>query len=112
MNSSVQLGLGPMEVHGSENRREGGVRKVDGDAMSVESAKAQLGGAVRHAIRGRGLKDFGDPSLVKRVCDGEVPTVLAQVWKDPETRRELVTALAEASGLAEVSTTIRIRRMA
>jgi len=67
-------------------------------------AKAQLGSAVGKALRRTDsvLKDFGDSSQVKRVCEGEIPSVLARVWARPDTREEFLLALMKASGLYDV----------
>jgi urease alpha subunit len=67
-------------------------------------AKCQIGAALRKSIARTNsvLKDFGDPSLVRRVCDGDVPSVIARAWQRADTRRELVKALAEESGAFDV----------
>jgi len=80
--------------------------------ISLEMAKATLGGAVGSALRRTDsvLKDFGDASQVKRVCDGEIPSVLARVWARPDTRREWLLDLLEKSGLFEVERRISERR--
>ena len=90
---------------------KGSVQKLDtaGIALdSLEIAKVQMGAALRTTIRvsGAALKEFGDPSQVNRVCDGEIPSVLARMWARPEVRKELIKSLADASGQFNVLTNI------
>lgn len=84
---------------------KGSVQKVDSVDMSLELSKKQIGSALRTTIRvtGSALKEFGDPSQVNRVCDGDIPSVLARAWARSHTRKELIKALAEESGLFSVS---------
>lgn len=109
-----QMALPPMEVQRLEKSGETGVQKVDVPEITLEMAKVQLGSAVRATLRrtDSSLKEFGDPSQVNRVCDGEVPTVLARVWARVDTRRALVIALADESGLFDIHTQISERRRA
>jgi hypothetical protein len=80
------------------------VQKVDSVDMPLEISKKQIGSALRTTIRvtGSALKEFGDPSQVNRVCDGDIPSVLARAWARTHTRKELIKALAEESGLFTV----------
>jgi hypothetical protein len=108
MRRSVQLNLPPAPVQRLEGHGEPPVQKVDYVEIPLEMAKAQLGSALRTTIRvtGAALKEFGDPSQVNRVCDGDIPSVLARAWARPHTRKELIKALADASGQFTVSTQI------
>jgi hypothetical protein len=88
------------------------VRTIDGVEIPLHMAKAQIGSALRRAIKRTeaAMKEFGDSGQVTRFCDGDVPSVFARAWARPETRRELVTALAEASGFYEAETTLRPKK--
>jgi hypothetical protein len=85
---------------------------IDGVEIPLHMAKAQIGSALRRAIKRTeaAMKEFGDSGQVTRFCDGDVPSVFARAWARPETRRELVTALAEASGFYEAETTLRPKK--
>jgi hypothetical protein len=112
--SSVQLNLPPSPVNRLDGPRPTGetaVQKLDSLQIPLEMAKAQIGKAFAKTIARSAsvLKDFGDPSQVKRFCDGDVSTVLAKAWQKPETRRELVKALAEESDMFDVRTHINER---
>jgi hypothetical protein len=84
------------------------IQKVDYAEIPLEIAKVQIGSALRTTIRvtGAALKEFGDPSQVNRVCDGDIPSVLARAWARPQTRKEFIKALADASGQFNVLTNI------
>lgn len=84
------------------------IQKVDLVDIPLETAKLQVGAALRTTIRvtGSALKEFGDPSQVNRVCDGEIPSVIARMWARPQVRKELIKSLADASGQFTVSTNI------
>lgn len=112
--ATVQLNLPPVPVQRLENGDEARVQKVDPIDIPLHMAKAQIGSALKDAMKRSdlALKDLGDPSHVRRVCEGDIPNVIARAWSKPETRREFVIALAEASGLAEVETTVRVKRTA
>ena len=118
MPRSLQLNLPPALVNRLDTGAESKVQKLDDAAKAaeipLETAKAQIGRALKRTIARTDsvLKDFGDPSQVKRVCDGDVPTVIARAWQREATRREFVLALAEESGLAEVTTTVTLKRSA
>ena len=109
MPRSVQQPLPPMEVRrvddqGESRRPENGPREFP--EISLDMAKAQIGHALRITIGGSALKEFGDPSQVKRVCDGEIPAPLARAWQRQDRRRAFVRALAEESGLFDVRLSI------
>jgi hypothetical protein len=76
--------------------------------ISLEMAKAQIGNALRRTIQGDSLKEYGDPSHVRRVCNGDISEPLARAWA--HRRRELVQALAEESGLFDVHMSISERK--
>lgn len=105
MSKSVQSPLPPMEVKRLDERQEARVQKLDEAEITLEMAKAQIGRAVGKVIKRTDavLKDYGDPSLVKRFCDGEVPSVLARVWQ--RHRLELLKAMAENEPRVKVRTT-------
>jgi hypothetical protein len=109
-----QLNLPPLPVQRLESEGEPRIQKVDLAEIPLEMAKCQIGAALKKTIARTDsvLKDFGDPSQVKRVCDGDVPSVLARAWQRIETRREFVAALAEESGLFEVGRYMHERRRA
>lgn len=96
-------------VQRSDEGRDGPVQKLD--SLPIEMAKAQIGSAIRDSLpRGASLKEFGDPSQVNRLCDGDVNSILARVWARPDTRRKLVMALADASGFFEARVTLNERK--
>jgi hypothetical protein len=74
------------------------------DNLPLHIAKAQLGGAVKTALRRTDsvLKEFGTPAVVDRMCRGEVSDVLGRIWARPDTREEFLLALMKASGLYDV----------
>lgn len=80
------------------------VLKVDLPEESLEIAKKSFGRALKVAIGDSSLKEFGDPSLVNRITDGDISNVIGRVWQ--RNGLELVKALAKESGLARVHTTI------
>lgn len=108
MSTSVQLNLPPTPVQRLDNGPDHEVQKVDRatvlEDITLEMAKCHIGQALKKTISRTDsvLKDFGDPSQVKRVCDGDVSSVLARAFMRPDTRRELVRALAEESGWFDV----------
>lgn len=112
-----QLSLPPMPVQRldkqgeTESPKSGPPDRIG--YIPLDMAKAQIGSALRQTIHGTGsaLKEFGDPSHVNRVCDGEIPTVIARAWQRANTRRELVRALAEESGLFHVHLSINERKL-
>jgi hypothetical protein len=114
---SLQQSLPPMEVKrlDGENisRPQNGLPR-ELPAISLQMAKAQIGGALRTTIHrtGASLKEFGDPSRVNRVCDGEIPEALARAWQAEDRRKEFVLALAEASGCFDIHTSINTKRSA
>jgi len=97
MKTSMQATFGPMEVQRLDKGGETKVQKSDEAEMPLEEAKKQIGEALHKTIARTDavLKDFGDPSLVKRFCEGEVPSVLARAWQRQDRRRELLRALIE-----------------
>jgi hypothetical protein len=101
----MQLTTGPLEVKRLDKDQQPRVQKLDEADITLEMAKAQIGRAVGKTIAHTQsvLKDFGDPSLVKRFCDGEVPSVLARVWQ--RHRLELLKAMAESEPRVVVKTT-------
>lgn len=62
-------------------------------------AKSHIGRAVAHVLRvtDSPLKTLGDPSQVNRVCEGDIPNVVARAYQ--LDRREFIKALAEESGV-------------
>lgn len=113
---SVQRSLPPMEVQRLD-AADTSVQKMDLDDVPLQMAKSDLGRALQRMITrtDSALKDFGDPSHVKRICDGEFPSVIARAWVREDTRLEFVLALADASGLFDRRigfTTRRKRRTA
>lgn len=112
MPRSLQRALPPMEVQRVDDANvlgeSGGPKSGPRDMpeMSLDMAKAQIGSALRQTIRGDALKEYGDPSHVNRVCDGEIPGPLARAWQRPDRRLEFVRELAKASGLHVVRTVI------
>lgn len=114
MKTSVQQAFGPMEVKRFDEDQGAKVKKVDVAEIPLEVAKAQIGRAVSKVIRRTDavLKDFGDPGLVKRVCDGEVPSVIARAWQRRDRRREFLRALIEEEASVEQETIYRIKESA
>lgn len=123
MGDSVRCGVCTAPVERLDTGGEGGVQKVDLTRvptpkmlsaqlpdLTLEQAKAQFGGSVGAAIRRTDAtyKEFGDPALVGRVIGGDISAVLARVWARADTRREFLLAMADASGLFEVQTTITL----
>lgn len=108
--TSLQLNLPPTLVKEVANVPRAEVNDVD---MPLEQAREAIGRAVEKAIRrsGAALKELGDKGQVSRWCSGENPNI-ARLWQRSDVRREWVLALAEESGLAEVETTVRVRRIA
>lgn len=80
---------------------KGSVLKVDG---SLDAAKKSFGRALKTAMGDTSMKEFGDPSLVNRITDGDISSVIGRVWQ--RNGLELVKALAKESGVARVHTTI------
>lgn len=74
---------------------EAGVQNMEG-VLPLAKARELTGGAVQQAIRGRALKEFGDPAAVLRWCKGIDNPNLARLFADPQSRREFVVALAES----------------
>lgn len=108
-----QLAFGPMEVNRSDSEGEGAIQKVDLPAdLPLEMAKMQLGATVRRTLKKTEtpLKVVGDPSQVVRVCEGEIPSVLARVWANTERRREWIKAMAKESGLFDEQVTLLERK--
>lgn len=93
-----------MEVQRLDGDQRTRVQKLDEAGITLEMAKIQIGRAVGTVISRTDcpLKDFGDPSLVKRFCSGEVPSVLARVWQ--RHRCELLKAMAESEPSVKVRT--------
>lgn len=81
---------------------------MDLNEIPLQMAKAEIGRALHQSITvtDSALKDFGDPSHVKRVCEGDVPSVIARAWQRKDTRDAFVTALAKKAGF-EVEMTMR-----
>ncbi len=103
----------PEPVQRVENDGESAVQKVDLEEIPLHMAKAQIGKALHQSITRTDspLKDFGDPSHVKRVCEGDVPSVIARAWQRADTREEFVIALAKRAGFI-VEMTMRKRESA
>lgn len=80
------------------------VQRMDLPEDSLEIAKKSFGRAVKVAIGDSSLKEFGDPSLVNRITDGDISNVIGRVWQ--RNGLALVKALAKESGAARVHTTI------
>lgn len=104
-----QLALPPMPVQPLDNGGESRSPNFGQGELPLEEAKAQIGRALKRTIHGSAfpLKEFGDPSHVNRLCDGEVPTPLARAWQ--RHRRELIRNLADESGLFNVRWSIEER---
>lgn len=100
MPEMFQQNLPVMPVERVENRSEGDLQKVE-KSMSFQEARLVTGEAGHEAIRrsGHGLKDFGDPAQVGRQCKGLENLNVARLWQEPDTRVELVVALAERAGI-------------
>lgn len=113
MTKSVQLNLPPAEVQRLDAPTKT-VQKMDLDAMALQMAKVALGGALHRSIKRTesALKEFGDPSHVQRVCEGDISSVIARAWARSDTRREFVLALAEASGHFDTEVNLRSKRPA
>lgn len=110
-----QINLPPMPVQPLDRRGET-VRPESGPStvlpdVSLESAKKQFGRALRRSITDidAPLKEFGDPSHVTRVLEGEIPNVIARVWMRASS--EMVEALARESGKFDVHRTISERKV-
>lgn len=116
MRHSLQLNLPPMPVQPLDTPSEAHVQKLDLPDNSLNEAKESFGRALKSAIGDSSLKEFGDPSQVKRTTDGDISNVIARVWQREDTRLEFVKALAKESGVARVHCTIEfdepIRRRA
>lgn len=97
MSKSFQQNLGPMEVKRLHVDQSPDVQKEHVAEITLDMAKTQIGRALQKTIfrTNSVLKDFGHPGLVKRVCEGEVPSVLARAWQRTDRRREFLRALAE-----------------
>lgn len=82
--------------------------------MPLDEARAAVGRVVRRVIKRTDsvLKHFGDKGQVARWCAGQENPNFATFWQRPETRRELVLAMAEESGLADVQMTVVLRKVA
>jgi hypothetical protein len=95
------------------SRPENGLRR-ELPAISLNMAKCELGSAIHQAIvrTGLPLKEFGDSSRVKRVCDGDVSEVIARLWQTEDRRKSFIEALAKASGLFDVHISISEKRSA
>lgn len=66
------------------------------DHAPLETAKARVGRAVKHAIGDSGLKSYGDKGLLSKVVTGEkVPKYLARIYQNARARQRFVRALAE-----------------
>lgn len=105
--SSVQQPLPAMEVR-TVDRPERAVRNLDRLAdVPMKTAKARVGACVREAIGPRALKEYGDASLVGKVCSGEkVPEYLARIYQDPPARRRLGMALLTSEDAVTVTVTL------
>jgi hypothetical protein len=101
-----------MEVKSQDSAGERGIQKLDAEA-SLQEAKASIARAVLKALTRSGYphKTFGDEAQVGRWTRGENPN-LARLWLRHDVRRELVLALAEESGVADVEVVVRVRRTA
>lgn len=80
-------------------------RHVD---LALEPAKRRTGAAIRRALEGRQVKEFGSRSLISDVCSGEkVPDYLARMVGDRTVCRRLAMALLEDDPDIVVMTTPR-----
>lgn len=86
------------------------IQKLDTADLSLDDARQAVGRAIARAIArsDSSLKDFGDESQVNRWKKGENPN-FARLWRCRRMRRELLVALAEESGFAEVRLTVEVR---
>jgi hypothetical protein len=117
MKPMVQSPLPPMEVKGLDGdqwARGSKVQKLDDASITLDMAKAQLGRAIQKTIfrTNSVLKDFGDPSRVKRVCEGDISEVFARAWQRHDRRREFLRALAEEEASVLVETIYRFKETA
>lgn len=63
-------------------------------AVTMRTAKASMGAAVKDAIGDGALKEFGDKGKLSKVISGEkVPEYLARIYQDVPARRRLGLAL-------------------
>lgn len=117
MSTQSQRSLPPMEVNRVPSRecesesREHGVNDVHrlDVPLKMAHAKARAGRALKKAIEGRALKEFGLKSLISGVCSGEkVPEYLARIVDDKPARRRLALALLEDDSEVIVTTTVTI----
>lgn len=111
MSRSLTQPLPPMEVQRVDGGRTPSERTVQQmDRLSdvrLQALKAKVGAAVKVAIGPRAHKEFGDPSLIGKVCSGEkVPDYLARIYQDCEARRRLARALIQGDDKVRVRTVI------
>lgn len=85
---------------------EGTDNKVDRlQAVPLDMAKAKVGAAMKRAMDGRALKEFGEKSFISNVHSGEkVPEYFARVYMDPVARRRFALALLEGDEGVRVNT--------
>jgi hypothetical protein len=82
------------------------------DDLTLVEAQLSIGAAVRDALKttGTALKEVGDPSQVIRVCDGDIPKILARVWQSPKRRLAFIKSLAVRSGFFDEHVSLRQRK--
>lgn len=83
--------------------------------MSLQDAKKQIGSAFRVGVKrsDAAFKEFGDSGQISRICAGderEIPNWLARAWVRDDTRKQLVMALADASGFFEARVQLTEKR--
>lgn len=72
-------------------------------------AKASIGAAIKTAIEGRPVKEYGHEGLMNEICSGEkVPAYMARICQDPTTRRRFALALLDDDCGVEIVTTITV----
>src|SRR5688572_27314527 len=88
---------------GHMRQAKAGLNNVEIPEIPLQMAKVQLGRAFRDSVKrsDAAFKEFGDRGQMSRICAGderEIPNWLARAWARPETRKQLVMALASESG--------------
>lgn len=95
---SFQRALPAMEVQRVDGPRQpddDAVRSVDRVAViPLAIAKVEAGAALREAIGTKPFKQFGDESLIGKICTGEkMPDYFGRVVQDPVVCRRFALAL-------------------
>lgn len=96
-------------VDGLPGKADRMVKKVD-RGVPMELAKVRVGAAMKRAMEGRALKEFGDAGQISNVHSGEkVPDYFARIYMDPSARRRFALALLEDDDRCEIETIVRMR---